>query len=108
VINLNAVKQAKLKVKKKWLSKQENQNYFSGLENVERVQEWRRQNPGYSKRSIKALALQDSLKLQPVDNTKDNSQFANNALQDLLNDQPSVIIGLIFNFIGLRYKMTEQ
>lgn len=93
-------KASKAESQKKWLSKQENQNYFSGPENVKRVQEWRRQNPGYSKRSKKTFALQDSLNLQPVDNTEDNSQFANNALQDLLNDQPSVIIGLISNFIG--------
>ena len=93
-------KASKSESQKKWLSKEENQKYFSGPENVKRVQEWRRQNPGYSKRSKKTLALQDSLKLQPVDNTEDSSQFANNALQDLLNDQPSVIIGLISNFIG--------
>lgn len=93
-------KASKAESQKKWLSKQENQNYFSGPENVKRVQEWRKQNPGYSKRSKKRLALQDSSKPQPVDNTEDNTQFANNALQDLLNDQPSVIIGLISNFIG--------
>ena len=93
-------KASKSESQKKWLAKEENQKYFSGPENVKRVQEWRRQNPGYSKRSKKKLALQDSLKLQPVDNTKDSSHLASNALQDLLNDQPSVIIGLISNFIG--------
>ena len=93
-------KASKAESQKKWLFKKENQNYFSGPENVKRVQEWRKQNPGYNKGSNKRLPLQDSLKLQVVDNTENNSQFANNALQDLLNDQPSVIIGLISNFIG--------
>ena len=64
------------------------------------VQEWRKQNPGYSKRSKKPKTLQDPLKVQELDNINDNSQFANNALQDLLNTQNPVIIGLISNFIG--------
>ena len=93
-------KASKAESQKKWFAKQENQNYFSGPQNVKRVQEWREQNPGYSKRSKKPVALQDSLNTQAIDNIKDKSQFANNALQDLLIDQPPVIIGLISNFIG--------
>jgi len=34
----------------KWLNKPNNQDYFSGSENVARVQEWRQGNPGYWKR----------------------------------------------------------
>ncbi len=93
-------KASKAESQKKWLAKPENQNYFSGSENVERVQEWRKENPGYWQRSNKPVALQDSLKPQPLENTEDKSRFADNALQDCLKRQPAVIIGLISNFIG--------
>jgi len=85
-----------------WLNKSGNKNYFRGALNVQRVQEWRRQNAGYRepKNSNKAIALQEPLTSQPSENKKDNSDFANNALQDLLKVQPPVMIGLISNFIG--------
>ena len=85
---------------KKWLSKPENKNYFKGSEHVERVQVWRKKNPGYWKRSKTKVALQDPLIPQQTENTKDSSQKNANALQDLLLAQPPVIIGLISNFIG--------
>ncbi len=85
---------------KKWLRKPENKNYFKGPEHVERVQAWRKKNPGYWKRSKSKTALQDPLILQQVENTEDNHQSSVNTLQDLLLMQPPVIIGLISNFIG--------
>lgn len=93
-------KASKTDSQKKWLSKPENQDYFAGPDQVKRVQEWRRKNPGYWKRSIKAKPLQDSLITQPLDNNHDKFDFATHVLQDLLNSQASVIIGLISNFIG--------
>ena len=95
-------KASKSASQEKWLNKPDNKNYFRGALNVQRVQEWRRQNPGYwkPKQSNKAIALQESLTPQPSENNKDNSDFANNALQDLLKIQPPVMIGLISNFIG--------
>ena len=93
-------KASKAKSQKKWLAKPENQDHFRGSTNVLRVQEWRKKNPGYWKRSKKAFALQDSLKPQPSDNTGDKGQFENDTLQVFLNQQPPVIIGLISNFIG--------
>ena len=87
---------------RKWLDKPENEGHFRGPVNVQRVQEWRKQHPGYwkRKRPDKADALQDPLIRQASENTQDNHQFADNALQDLLKQQPAVIIGLISNFIG--------
>ena len=86
----------------RWLAKPENQGYFSGPENVMRVQQWRADNPGYwrGKRKNKQDALQDPLNRQPVDNKYDSNDFANNALQDLLIGQPPVLLGLIANFTG--------
>ena len=85
---------------KRWLSKPENRNYFKGPENVERVREWRKKNPGYWKRSKPQTALQDPLNPQHVENDDNIDQKNANALQDLLMTQPPVIIGLISNFIG--------
>ena len=93
-------KTSKVASQKKWLEKEENQNYFSDSMNVKRVQEWRKKNPGYSKRSKSRNALQDRLNTQPTENTEEKSQFASSALQDCLKGQRPVIIGLISNFIG--------
>ena len=95
-------KASKSASQEKWLNKPENKNYFQGSLNVQRVQVWRRQHPGYwkPKQSNKAIALQESLTPQLSENNKDNSDFANNALQDLLKVQAPVMIGLISNFIG--------
>jgi len=93
-------KASKIASQKKWLSKPENRDYFKGPTNIQRVKDWRSEHPGYWKRTLKPGALQDRLKRQPFDNTKDNFNFTNNALQDLLKTQPTVIIGLISNFIG--------
>jgi hypothetical protein len=92
-------KASKSASQKKWLNKPENRDYFRGPDHVKRVQDWRKQNPGYWK-PIHDIALQDSLKRQPTEKNKDKCDFKDTALQDLLNIQPTVIIGLISNFIG--------
>jgi hypothetical protein len=45
----------------KWLAKPENLDHWKGTENVQRVQEWRKANPGYSRRRgpRRRVALQD-------------------------------------------------
>ncbi len=94
-------KASKTASQKKWVNKPGNRNYFRGPLHVQRVQEWRKKNPGYWKQSSKkAVALQDSLTPQLTENNNDNRELQNNALQDLLKVQPTVMIGLISNFIG--------
>lgn len=96
-------KASKAASQKKWLSKPGNSEYFLGPENIERVQEWRQNNPGYWKRKTNKTALQDLLTLQLSENNEDNNRFnvhENHTLQDLLTAQPTVIIGLISNIIG--------
>ena len=63
---------------------------------------WREANPGYSRRKPKTCvdALQDSLNQQASENTNNNTDFANRALQDLLMQQPSVLIGIIAQLTG--------
>ncbi len=84
----------------KWLNKPENKEYFRGPENVKRVQEWRKDNPGYWKREKKQPALQDPLMVQTIETNKNYVDFTNNALQDFLQAQPPVIVGLIANITG--------
>ena len=43
-------KASKAAAQARWLAKKENANYFHGPENVRRVQEWRKHNPGYWQR----------------------------------------------------------
>ena len=93
-------KASKTASQKKWLSKPENRDHFKGPENVERVREWRKKNPGYWKRSKTKIALQDPLIVEGTENTCNNEQIHANALQDFLMAQPPVMIGLISNFIG--------
>ncbi len=93
-------KAGKAASQKRWLNKSENKDYFKGPENVERVREWRKQNPYYWKRSRSKTALQDPLIVQQTEKTENNDQKNATALQDLLLAQPPVIIGLISNFIG--------
>ena len=95
-------KASKKASQQRWLQKPENQDYFKGSDNVERVQEWRKANPGYWRRKSKVRpnALQDPLIAQQLDNIQDTTELATDALQDLLTDQPLVLIGLIANFTG--------
>jgi hypothetical protein len=88
---------SKASSQQKWLQKPENQDYFKGPLNTQRVVQWRKQHPGYWRRSKSRHALQDRLNTQAPEIDKDNAHFA---LQDLLNSQPAVIIGLISNLIG--------
>lgn len=87
---------------RKWLNKPENQDYFRGLEHVERVQRWRRAHPGYwrKKPAVDETALQDPLICQPIENNKHTDRLEFTALQDLLIAQPFVLLGLIANFTG--------
>jgi hypothetical protein len=93
-------KASKAASQKKWLRKPENKDHFKGPENVERVREWRKKNPGYWKRSKPKIALQDPLILEHTEKTGNIDQIHANGLQDFLMAQPPVIIGLISNFIG--------
>jgi hypothetical protein len=95
-------KASKTASQQRWLQKPENRDYFRGSENLKRVQEWRKANPGYWRRKAQPEenALQDRLNSQPTGNNTDTIKFKTDALQDLLIDQPVVLLGLIANFTG--------
>jgi hypothetical protein len=86
---------------KRWTEKPENRNYFCGHTNVQRVQEWRKEHPGYwRKKSRKPdIALQETINVQPAENM-DTANLPSDALQDILNTQHIVLLGLIANFTG--------
>ncbi len=94
-------KVSKTASQKKWRNKPENKNHFCGKENVQRVQEWRKVNPGYSKRKAKSeKTLRDSCERQIAENKGNCSCFTKTALQDICEIQPTVIIGLIAQITG--------
>ena len=61
-------KASKVARQARWLAKPENLDHWKGPENVQRVQEWRKANPGYSRRRgpRRRVALQDISKPQPI------------------------------------------
>lgn len=84
----------------KWLNKPQNRDYFSGSDHVSRVQEWRRNNPGYWKRrslSIKSSLFEDALQEMKIDKTlagKGSSiDLIQLPLQDLILAKTLVFIG---------------
>ncbi|UCD63777.1 MAG: hypothetical protein JSW34_13730 [Candidatus Zixiibacteriota bacterium] len=94
-------KASKAASQKRWLQKEENHDYFRGPDNVQRVQRWRKEHPGYWRRGkAEADALQDPLTEQLTVNIDDIADFTRPALQDLLIMQPAVLIGLIAQFTG--------
>lgn len=107
---------------RRWLGKPENRGYFRGAEHVERVREWRKAHPDYgrakaatpapgSPASAPAVhsasvasagaALQEVVPAQVPDAQGESGSKATpetaapRALQDLLQQQPVVLIGLL-------------
>jgi len=101
-------KASKASSQKRWLQKPENQDYFSGPDNVERVQRWRKAHPGYWRRKQKntSHALQDPLNQQLTENNDNKDDFMSHALQDSLTLQPTVLVGLIAQLTG--YALQED
>lgn len=94
-------KASKKAAQARWLAKKENRNYFRSPENVQRVQEWRAQHPGYWCNGAKSEnSLQDHSSEKTLDNQKVTRKLTQAALQDLLITQRSVIAGLIAHLTG--------
>tara|TARA_B100000614_G_C14545091_1_gene491768 strand:- start:337 stop:831 length:495 start_codon:yes stop_codon:yes gene_type:complete len=84
----------------KWLNKHKNRDYFSGPENVARVQEWRRENPGYWKRRKplkKSSLIEDTLQEMKTGKAIAGKGFSIDLpqlpLQDLISAKTLVFIG---------------
>lgn len=93
---------SKAHAQRKWLNKPKNREYFFGREHVERVQDWRKENPSYAKEAyLRKKALQDTCNSQPVDDQEDVASLMQKALQDTCLSQPSLFVGLIASLSGL-------
>lgn len=101
--SLECRKASKKDSQKRWLEQPENQEYFRGSQNVKHVQNWRKNNPGYWRRksSKKSSALQEVLTPEPAENKPDTTILEYDALQDIKNAQPLVLLGLIANITGI-------
>jgi hypothetical protein len=85
----------------RWLAAPENQDYFRGPENVLRVRLWRSRHPGYWRKKRRTeTALQDLSAEQPIGSAIKTANPASPLLQDLLIEQPAVLIGLIAHIVG--------
>ena len=94
-------KHSKAESQRRWLQKPENRDYFRAPEHVQRVQQWRKQNPGYWRRDKRSpVALQDPLIAQVTVDTANCNQAEKGALQDALIMQPAVMVGLIAQLTG--------
>jgi hypothetical protein len=100
---------SKTESQRRWQQKPENLNYFKGKENIQRVQQWRLDHPGYWRRKAPEAdettdALQETLTPQDLENQTLESSLEKpekNALQDSLFMQPAVLVGLIAHLTGL-------
>jgi hypothetical protein len=82
---------------RQWVARAENQNYFRGAENCERVRQWRLAHPGYwrNKRPAPESTLQDPLIPQVAEKQTLEPPGISHALQDPWISQPALLVGLI-------------
>ena len=87
-----------------WASKPENRDYFRGPENVRRVQQWRKEHPGYWKRPVPPVrrTLQETCPAQAAEAKEVVAaplpEVCRPALQDLCRVQTPLLVGLIAQF----------
>ena len=95
-------KHSKAESQRRWVQKPDNQDYFSGSQNSQRVKEWRKRNSGYWRKKKSALqeALQDLCMAQVAQIEELTKQESPNALQDLFLMEPAVFVGLISMMTG--------
>ena len=62
---LDCRKASKSAAQRRWSGKKRNRNYFKGEVHARRVQEWRKQHPGYWRRT--SSALQDHSTVKPTE-----------------------------------------
>ena len=82
---------------RRWRSRPENREYWSGPENAARARAWQKAHPDYwKKRKKRARVLQVVCADQPIDLQEDNYKV----LQDVWRMQPPLLLGLISRITG--------
>lgn len=95
-------KESKAQSQCRWLLRPENQHYFRGPENSQRVKDWRKCHPGYwrKKKTPVQIALQEDCQEQLPPNEGVGSGKRSDALQEVFLMQPAVVVGLISMMTG--------
>jgi hypothetical protein len=102
---------SKRRSQSRWLAKPQNQDYFRGPENVQRVQAWRAEHPDYWKRSprksrppaapqpgtLQETCSEQAPVLQELE-PKQPPQVSRPALQELCEVKTPLLVGLIAQF----------
>ena len=80
---------------RRWQQQPPNRDDFKGPTHVERVRQWRTDNPGYwrRQRSRAPEALQDALEPQEIQKQRLGESFGAEVLQDAFFRQSTVFIG---------------
>ncbi len=104
---------AKALSQRRWLSRPENENYFRGADNCERVRQWRKAHPGYWRKKAPQSegTLQDALNAglgsQVIENETIEPRNLPGAfqegcvpLQEACLLQPALIVGLVSVLTG--------
>ena len=99
-------KASKAHSQRRWQQQPHNRDYFKGPTHVERVRQWRKDNPGYWRRqgSRAPHALQEDLTLQETQTQRLDDGLAPHALQDSFFMQPTIFVGLIAHLTGLSFQ----
>jgi hypothetical protein len=95
-------KESKAQSQHRWQQRPENQNYFRGPENSQRVKDWRKRHPGYWRKSEASVQvpLQEDCQEQVPPREEVTSEKRSCALQEVLLMQPAVVVGLISMMTG--------
>lgn len=93
---------SKAQSQRQWLGRPENENYFRGSENCERVRLWREAHPGYWRNKTPAAVstLQDPSKSQVIEEQQIEPPVPQSALQEICFLQPALLVGLISMVTG--------
>ena len=86
-----------------WVGKSCNQDYFRGLENTQRVQQWRKEHPGYWKRKASERKSTQAVFNQPVNHEQSSCNVppqSSRSLQDVCLTEHPAFIGLISMVTG--------
>ena len=75
--------ESKAQSQHRWQQRPENENYFRGPENRERVKDWRKHNPGYWRKKTCSIQvpLQEVFQAQVAHNEEPSPKEAPNASQ---------------------------
>ena len=87
---------------RRWLSESDNRSYFCGQENVQRVQQWRREHPGYWKKRHAPPDSSQAAGNQPVAPGRSlvTQPQSSGPLQDVCLARHPVFIGLVSMVTG--------